>query len=151
MTSEPRFIVPACSFFFHVRFKGDRVRRRGSTHDKGNLQKTAKLVLVLDGSFWVHKSTLVGNSAIAPDEDVVCDSLPKDLDLEDVCDDLLRLAVEIWMYEGDVVVACDDISERGQTLFYSLEGDGVREGVAQVLELLVSRGGGYEKTISVAF
>ena len=87
----------------------------------------------------MDKPALVRDGAIAAAEDVIGDRLSEDLDLEHVGDDLLRLAVDVWMHECDVVVARDDVPERGQPLFHPLDGHGVREGVAQVLELLVGR------------
>ena len=54
-------------------------------------------------------------------------------------DDLLGLAIDIRVHEGDVVVARDDVPQCGEPLFDALDGDGVGEGVPEVLELLVGR------------
>jgi hypothetical protein len=58
----------------------------------------------------VYKSSLICDRTIASDEDVVCNGLSEDLDFEDVCDDLLCLAVNVRVDEGDIVVACYDIA-----------------------------------------
>lgn len=85
----------------------------------------------------MYKPALVRDRAIAAHQDVIGDGLSEDLDLEDIGDDLLGLAVDVWVDEGDVVVARDDVSERGESLFYPLDRDGVWQRVSQVLELLV--------------
>jgi hypothetical protein len=113
---------------------------RSSIHRPGHqgyLQQAGKLILVLNACFGVDDSTIVGDGAVRADEDVVGDGLSEDLDLEDVGDDFLSLPVDVWVHEGDVVVSGDDVAECRETLFDALNGDGVREGVAQVLELLV--------------
>jgi hypothetical protein len=46
----------------------------------------------------VHEPAVVRDRAVGADEDVVCDGLAEDLDLEDVRDDLLRLAVNVRLY-----------------------------------------------------
>jgi hypothetical protein len=101
------------------------------------LQQAGKFILVLNARLGVDDSTVIGNGAVRSDEDVVGDGLSEDLDLEDVSDDFLSLPVDVWVHEGDVIVSGDDVAECRETLFDALNGDGVREGVAQVLELLV--------------
>lgn len=81
------------------------------TNHQGDLQKTAQFVLVLYAGFWVHETAVVGDGAVTADEDVVGDGLPEDLDLEDIGNYLLRLAVDVGVDEGDIVVACNDIAE----------------------------------------
>jgi hypothetical protein len=73
----------------------------------------------------MYKSTVVRDRAIRPDEYVVCDGLAKDLDLEHIRDDLLRLTVDIRMYECDVVVRGDDVAQGGEALLDPLDLDGV--------------------------
>jgi hypothetical protein len=58
----------------------------------------------------MYESSLICDRTIAPDEDVVCDGLSEDLDFENVCDDLLCLAVNVGVDEGNIVVACNDIA-----------------------------------------
>lgn len=98
----------------------------------------------------MHEPALVGDRAVAADEDVVCDGLPEDLDLQHIRDDLLRLAVDVGVHQRDVVVARDDVPEGGQPLLHALDGHGVREGVAQVLQLLVGRCRGDEQAVAVS-
>lgn len=71
----------------------------------------------------MHKSTLIRESTVGADEDVVCDGLSEDFHLQHVRDDLLRLTVDVRVHKRNVVVACDDISQRGETLFDALDGD----------------------------
>jgi hypothetical protein len=59
----------------------------------------------------MDESTLVRDDAITPYKNVVCNRLPKHFDLEDVRDDLLRLSINVWVNEGDVVVTCNHVSE----------------------------------------
>lgn len=89
--------------------------------------------MVLDRCFWMDETALIIDCTIRADEDVVRDRLTEHLYLEDVRDDLLRLAIDVRVDERDVVVARDHVSESGEPLFDALEGDGVREGVSQVL------------------
>ena len=81
----------------------------------------------------MDKSTLVSDRAVRADEDVICDRLAEDLNFENVRDYLLRLAIDIRMHERDVVVTGDDVSECGEPFLDTLEGDGLWEGVTQVL------------------
>ena len=46
-------------------------------------------------------------------------------------------SVEICVEEGNVVVAGDQIAQRGQTLVDSLDDDAVGQGVTEVAELVV--------------
>ena len=87
----------------------------------------------------MDESSLVRDRAVRADEDIFGDGLAEDLDLEDIRDDLLRLAVDVGMHERDMVVACDNVTERREALLDTLKGDGVWEGVTEVLELLVRR------------
>lgn len=145
MTSEPRLTVPA--FRGSGGWDEETITR---TYDQRNLEQTAELVLVLYARFWMHEATLVGDGTIASDEDVVGDGLAEDVDLEHVCDDFLGLAIEIGVYECDVVVAGDDVSECGETLLDALDGDCVWEGIPEVLEFLVCGRRGDEETVSVS-
>ena len=95
--------------------------------------------MVLDRSLWMDETALIGDCTIRADEDVFRDRLAEHLDFEDVRDDLLRFAIDVGVDERDVVITRDHVSESGEPLFDALEGDGVRERVAQVLELLVGR------------
>lgn len=60
---------------------------------------------------WVDQTTLIRDRTVTAHEDVICDRLPENFDFEHVRDDLLCLPIDVWMYECDVVVACDDVSE----------------------------------------
>ena len=99
----------------------------------------------------MHDPALIRDDGVAANEDVVGDCLPEDLHLEHVRDNLFRLTIQIWMYKSNVVVACDNVSESGKSLFYSLDGDSIGEGVSEVLEFLICCGRGYQQTVSVAF
>ena len=46
-------------------------------------------------------------------------------------------SVEICVEEGDMVVAGDQVAQRGQTLVDSLDDDAVGQGVTEVAELVV--------------
>jgi len=98
----------------------------------------------------MDQSALIAERGVTPDQNVVCDRLPEDLDLEHVRDDFLRFAVDVRVDERDIVIAGDDVAERRETLFYPLERDGVRERVAEVLEFLVRRPYRYEQSVSVS-
>jgi hypothetical protein len=71
----------------------------------------------------MYESSLVRDRAITPHEDVISDRLSEYLYLQDVRNDLLGFAINVWMYEGDVVVTCDDIPEGRQSLLYPLDGN----------------------------
>lgn len=74
----------------------------------------------------MDETALVGDGTIAPHEHIVCDRLSENLDLEHICNDLLRLSVHIRVNQRDVVVTCDDIAQGRQSLLYSLNGDRIR-------------------------
>lgn len=115
-----------------------------------HLQQRAQLVLVLDAGLGVHDAALVAEAHVAAGQDVVRDGLAEDLDAEDVGDDLLRLALEIRVHEGDVVVGADDVAEGGEALFDTLDLDAVGDAVSQVLQLLVGRRGRDQQAFAVA-
>jgi len=94
--------------------------------------------LILYARLGVYKPPLVCDSTITSHKDIVGDRLSEDFDLQDVSNDFLCFAIDVWMYEGDVVVACDDVSERRQSLLYPLNGDGIWKGVSKMLKFLVS-------------
>ena len=95
--------------------------------------------MVLDRSLWMDETALIRDCTIGTDENVFRDRLTEHLDFEDVRDDLLRFAIDVGVDERDVVITRDHVSESGEPFFDALEGDGIRERVAQVLELLVGR------------
>jgi hypothetical protein len=74
----------------------------------------------------VYEPSLVAKRAITSNKHVICDCLPENFNFEYIGDNLLRLAVDVWMNECDVVVACDDIAKGRETLVDTLDGDGVR-------------------------
>jgi len=59
----------------------------------------------------VYESSLVRYSAITSHEDIIGDRLSEDLDLQHVGDDLLGLAINVRVHEGDIVVTRDDVPE----------------------------------------
>lgn len=77
------------------------------------MQQTAQLILVLYARQRVHKATLVGDGTVASDKHVIGDGLAEDLDLKHICDDFFCFPINVGVHKGDVVVACDDISECG--------------------------------------
>lgn len=74
----------------------------------------------------MYETALVCDGTITSDEDVVGDGLAEYFDLEDVCDDFFRFAVDVGVDECDVVVAGDDVAESGETLLDALYADSVR-------------------------
>ena len=98
----------------------------------------------------MDKTTLICDCTIRADENVVRDRLTEDFDLEDVRDDFLRLAINVWMYQRNVVIAGNYVPKRREPFFDALEGNRVREGVAQVLQLLVRRSGWHEQPMAIA-
>jgi hypothetical protein len=117
---------------------------------KGHLQQRTQLVLVLDAGLGVHDAALVAEAHVAAGQDVVRNGLSEHLDAEHVGDDLFRLALEVWVHEGDVVVGADDVAEGGEALFDALDLDAVGDAVSQVLQLLVGRRGRDQQAFAVA-
>lgn len=93
---------------------------------------------------------LVRQGAITSDEDVVGDRLPEHLDLQCIRNNLLGLTIYVRVDERDIVVARNDVSQSTQSLLDSLDGDVWGKGISEVLQLLVSRGGRDEETVSVS-
>ena len=93
--------------------------------------------MILYTRLWVNKTTLVGDRAITSDKDVISDCLSEDFDLENVRNDFFGLTINVGVHESNIVVACNDVSERGKALFYTLDRDRVWEGIPEVLKLLV--------------
>jgi len=68
----------------------------------------------------MYQSSLIADSTVTADEDILCDGLPKDLDFQNVGDDFLCLSIDVWVDQGDMVIACDHISKCAESLFDSL-------------------------------
>ena len=79
--------------------------------DERHLQQRAELVLVLDAGLRVHDTTSVAEAHVAAGQHIVGDRLAEDFNTQHVGDDLFRLALQIGVHEGDVVVGADDVSE----------------------------------------
>ena len=62
---------------------------------------------------------------------------------------LLGLTLQIRVHDCDMVVAANNIAERGEALFYALDFDFGRKRVTQMLQFLVCGGCGDEKTFAV--
>ena len=69
--------------------------------------------MILYARLGMYKAALIRDSAIRPDEHIVRDRLTENLDLQNVGDNLLRLAVDVRVHECDIVVACDHVAKRG--------------------------------------
>jgi len=59
-------------------------------------------------------------------------------------------AVEVRVYQGDVVIARNDVSEGRELLFDALHDDLVRQGVADVHQFLIGGGIGEEEALAIA-
>ena len=99
--------------------------------------------------FGMDESSLIRNRAIRPDEDVIGNSLAEYLYFESVRDNLLRLTIDFGVNERDIVVTGDNVAERGEALLDALDGDGVWEGVADVLQLLIGRRRWHKEAVTV--
>ena len=78
----------------------------------------------------MHDTALIRDHSVATHKDIVRNCLSENLHFQDVCNDLFGFPVYIWVNKRDVIVACDDVSEGGQSLFDALDGDRIGEGVA---------------------
>ena len=107
------------------------------TGNKRNLEQRTQLILVLDAGLGVDDTTGVAQAHVGTNKDVVGDSLSEDLDTQDIGDNLLGLALQIGVDEGDVVVAANDVAEGGEALLDALNLDIIGDAVTQMLELLV--------------
>lgn len=79
--------------------------------DEWNLEKRGQLILVLDRGLWVDDSSLVGECHVRSDQDVVGNGLTENLDAENIGDDFLGFALNIWVDKCDMVVTDDYVSE----------------------------------------
>jgi hypothetical protein len=75
----------------------------------------------------VYEGALVAQNGVRADEVLIGDVTSENFDLENVVDDLLGFLVDVGVDESHVVVACDDVAQRRQTLLDALDYDGVRE------------------------
>ncbi len=98
----------------------------------------------------MHEPALVGEGGKGADEDLAGDGAAENLDAEDIVDNLLGLAIEVRVDEGHVVVGGDAVAERGEALLAALDLDLVREGVLDVLHLLIGGRVGQQQPVLVA-
>jgi len=68
----------------------------------------------------MNKTALIRDCAVAADQDIICYSLSEDFNFEDIRYDLFSLPIYVGMYEGDMVITCNDIAESRKSFFYSL-------------------------------
>lgn len=94
-------------------------------------------------------TALVGEGHVGACQDVVGDGLAEDFDAQGVGEDFFGFALQVRVHDCDVVVAADDVAERGQALFYPLDFDAVWERVAEVLQFLVCCCRGDEEALAV--
>lgn len=118
--------------------------------DERHLEERRELVLLGGRRHRVDYPAAVRERAERADERVARDGLSEDLDAEDVADDFFCFSVELRVHQRHVVVARDDVAERGETLFDALDDDLVGEAVAEHLQLLVGGGARDEQALSVA-
>lgn len=59
----------------------------------------------------MYDAALVAQRHVGAREDIVRDGLPEHLDAQYVCYDLFRLAFDVRVDEGDVIVATYDVAE----------------------------------------
>ena len=120
----------------------------GSVSD-GDLKESSELLHILNSTLGVNESTIVGKASIRSDEGDTTDGVTEDFDAEDVSDNLLSLAVQIRVNEGDVVVASNHVTKSRKLLLNSLNDNLVRESVTDVHHFLVGRGVGQQESLSV--
>jgi hypothetical protein len=96
-----------------------------------------------------YQTTLVAQSAVGSDKDVIGNSLSEDLDLQDIGNDLLSLTVDIGVNQCNVVVAGNNIAQSRKSLLNALDGNRVRERVSQVLKFLICGCGGDQESVAV--
>ena len=82
-----------------------------TTDHQRYLQQATQLILVLYARFGVDEPSLVRDRAITAHKDVISNRLPENFNLENICDNFFCFAVNVWVDEGDVVVAGDYVSE----------------------------------------
>lgn len=144
-----------------------------TARDQRHLQQGGELVLIPNGRFGMHDPALVGEGHVRAGEDVVGDRLAEDFYAQDVCDSInhnqvscvfgrcdrakgesgvhfFGFPLQIRMHQRNVVIAANDISKRRQSLFYSLNLDGIRECVSEMLQFLIRRCGRDEEAFAVA-
>ena len=90
----------------------DRATSVHTTCNKRDLEQTRQFVLVLNRCLGVHDTALIAQRHVRACENVIRDCLPEDLHAKHICYYLLCLALDVRVYEGDVVVAANDVAER---------------------------------------
>jgi len=107
------------------------------TRHQRHLQQRGQLLLVLDRRLRVNETTLIADTAVRSHKRILCDRLAKHLHPESIHDYLLRLAIQVWMHERNVIVTRDNVTERRQSFLHALKVDGVAEncGCAVTLDL----------------
>jgi len=119
------------------------------TSNKRNLQQRTQLILVLNAGLGVDDTTGVAQAHVRANKDIVGNRLSEYLDTQNIGNNLLGLALQIGVDEGDVVVAANDVAESGKTLLDTLNLYIIGDAVAQMLELLIGCAGGDEQASAV--
>jgi hypothetical protein len=60
----------------------------------------------------MYQAALIRDGTITSHQHIISDRLPEHLDLQDIGDDFFCLPVNIWMYQCNIIVTRDDISQR---------------------------------------
>jgi len=83
-----------------------------TTRHQRHLQQTRQLVLILNARLGMHNTALIAQRHITTREHIIRNCLPEHLDAQRICYYLLRLALDIRVYKGDMVVATYYVAER---------------------------------------
>lgn len=59
----------------------------------------------------MHDASLVAQRHVAPRQHIVCDGLPENFNTQHIRYYLLCLALDVWVHEGDMIIATDYIAE----------------------------------------
>ena len=82
-----------------------------STRTQGHLQQVRKLIKLFHSGLRMHKPPIITQNTIRPNEHIIGNRVPKDLNSQRIRNNLLRLLIKIRMDQGHIIIAGDTVSQ----------------------------------------
>lgn len=118
--------------------------------DDWNLEQRGELSLCLWWSTGGHEASVRAECTVTADKRVLSETDTEHFDFQDFYEGLLSLCADFGMNNSHMVITSDDVSQSGETLIDTTNGDFVWKGVSEMLKFLVCGGVWNEKSVAVS-
>lgn len=102
------------------------------------MKEVRELIKLLYGCLRVDETSVIAQNTIGSNQHVIGDRVSKDFNSQSISDDLFRLFIQVRVNQGNVVIACDTISQGRQFFFNSDHLDIFIQTISDIPELVIS-------------